>query len=45
MTVHSTPYDSAMDPRTRYYLKHVFEYEIRYLERLLDWDCSDWLNC
>jgi hypothetical protein len=45
MTVHSTPYDSAMDPRARYYLKHVFEYEIRYLERLLDWDCSDWLNC
>jgi hypothetical protein len=41
--VHSRPYTSKMDREERSYLQGVFEYEIKALERELNWDCSDWL--
>ncbi|MEL7085014.1 MAG: sulfotransferase domain-containing protein [Cyanobacteria bacterium J06597_1] len=41
--VHSRPYIDTMSDREWEYLKHLYEYEIRGLERLLGWDCSDWL--
>ena len=40
---HSTPYDSKMTKREKDYLIDIFEYEIKALERVLGWDCSDWL--
>lgn len=33
-----------MSGRERDYLRGVFEYEILNLERILGWDCSDWLK-
>jgi hypothetical protein len=41
---HSRPYISSMTDREREYLHNVFEYEIKQLERMLDWDCSAWLE-
>lgn len=40
--VHATPYARPMCHEEHEYLLHVFEYEIRQLERVLDWDCSMW---
>ena len=37
------PYPGPMSVRERDYLRHMFEYEIRSLERILGWDCSRWL--
>ncbi|MGH7824190.1 MAG: sulfotransferase domain-containing protein [Candidatus Binatia bacterium] len=37
------PYSGPMGVRERDYLRHIFEYEIRDLERVLGWDCSRWL--
>lgn len=37
------PYPSSMSAREWQFLHDVFEFEIRALERLLGWDCSDWL--
>ena len=34
-----------MNEREREYLFHMFEYEILALERVLGWDCRDWLRC
>ncbi len=42
--VHSRPYVSRMGDREREYLHSIYEYEIRSLERLLGWDCSEWLK-
>lgn len=42
--VHSLPYESKMSDRERKYLRLIFEHEIRGLERVLGWDCSDWLS-
>jgi len=42
--VHSLPYQSEMSVEARHYLSSIFEYEIRGLEQLLGWDCSDWLS-
>ena len=42
--VHSRPYASPMGHREKEYLRTVFEYEVRSLERVLGWDCSDWLT-
>lgn len=41
---HSRPYISPMTNREREYLHNVFEYEIKQLERMLEWDCSAWLE-
>jgi hypothetical protein len=43
-TVHARPYAAPMDPADWQYLRGVFEGEIRALEKLLGWDCSDWLQ-
>ncbi|MEP9410127.1 MAG: sulfotransferase domain-containing protein [Candidatus Brocadia sp.] len=42
--VHSRPYVSCMTHKEWEYLKFQFEYEVRNLERMLGWDCSDWLD-
>ena len=44
ITVHARPYVSPMAARDRVYLKEIFENEIRGLERMLNWDCTDWLS-
>jgi len=42
--VHSRPYAASISPEERDYLKKIFFYEIKELEALLEWDCSDWLK-
>jgi hypothetical protein len=42
--VHSRAYASATTDKERDYLRHVFEYEIRGIERVLGWDCGHWLR-
>lgn len=41
---HSIPYLSGMTDKEIGYLQSAFEFEIRGLERVLGWDCSDWLR-
>jgi hypothetical protein len=41
--VHSLPYESKMGKREWEVLRGIFEHEIRGLEKVLGWDCSDWL--
>ena len=41
---HSLPYPCSMEARAKEYLRGVFEHEIRALERVLGWDCSDWMS-
>lgn len=40
---HSREYLGPMSKRERTYLSDVFESEIRALEKMLGWDCRDWL--
>ncbi|MEO8306050.1 MAG: sulfotransferase domain-containing protein [Betaproteobacteria bacterium] len=40
---HVLPYASPMSEREWQFLHDAFEFEIRALERLLHWDCSEWL--
>jgi hypothetical protein len=42
--VHSHPYALPMSDKERDYLRSIYEYEVRGLERVLGWDCSDWLS-
>ncbi len=42
--VHVSPYTSPISAADWDYLKTIFEYEIKQLERMLDWDCRGWLN-
>lgn len=41
--VHSRPYFSKMSDKEKEYLRFIFEHEIRNIEAVLGWDCSDWL--
>lgn len=41
--VHSRPYLYPIRDSEKEHLRSIFEYEIRGLERLLGWDCSNWL--
>jgi hypothetical protein len=41
--VHSRPYTSSISSEERDFLQKTFFYEIKELEELLGWDCSDWL--
>lgn len=41
---HSLPYTSQMSDRERKHLQFIFEHEIRGIERVLSWDCSNWLS-
>ncbi|MBX7245317.1 MAG: sulfotransferase domain-containing protein [Candidatus Sumerlaeaceae bacterium] len=43
-SIHSIRYAAPMTEREREYLRKVFEQEIRELEQLLGWDCSNWLS-
>ena len=42
--VHVRPYTARMSQREWEYLRDVFEFEIRALERTLEWDCAEWLR-
>ncbi len=41
--VNARPYATSIADEDRAYLQELFEFEIRDLEQMLDWDCSDWL--
>jgi hypothetical protein len=41
---HVRPYAAPMSLREWEYLRDVFEFEIRALERTLKWDCAEWLR-
>jgi hypothetical protein len=43
IVAHARAYEEPMPEEERRHLARVFEPEIRALERLLGWDCSDWL--
>lgn len=42
--VHARSYATAMSRAERDFLASLYEWEIRQLERLLMWNCSDWLS-
>lgn len=42
--VHARPYESPMEPSDRSFLLDLYEFEIRGIERVLSWDCHDWLR-
>lgn len=42
--VHATPYKASMSEKEKDYLKNEFEFEIKNIERILGWDCSDWVS-
>lgn len=44
VVMHANPYSIPMTAEERAYLHEIFEYEIKQLERMLGWDCSDWLT-
>lgn len=44
LDVHSLPYTSYMSRKEKEYLRFTFEYEIRGIERVLGWDCRNWLS-
>lgn len=41
---HVIAYASPISASDWSHLRDIFEYEIKNLERLLEWDCSDWLK-
>jgi hypothetical protein len=41
---HVRPYAAQMSPREWEHLRDLFEFEIRALERMLNWDCGEWLR-
>lgn len=42
--VHSRPYLSRMSDKEKEYLRFLFEHEIRGIDRVLSWDCGNWLS-
>lgn len=42
--VHATPYKISMSKKEKDYLRSEFEFEIKNIERMLGWDCNDWLS-
>ncbi|TLU67308.1 sulfotransferase domain-containing protein [Thalassotalea litorea] len=42
--IHSKPYDTKMSEVERARLNELYYYEIKQLERMLNWDCSAWLT-
>lgn len=40
----SNPYPSPLSKEDRDFLKNMYKFEIKKLERLLGWDCREWLN-
>ena len=43
-TVHDRKKHAEMSTEDKVYLLDKFEYEIRQVEKMLKWDCSDWLE-
>jgi hypothetical protein len=41
--VHARPYQAPLSTEARDYLREVFAPEVRKLEQMFGWDCSDWL--
>lgn len=41
---HKGCYESQMSPADKEYLIYIYEYEIMQLERMLGWDCSNWIG-
>jgi hypothetical protein len=41
---HVRPYAGSMSQREWEYLREVFEFAIRALERMLEWDCAESLR-
>ncbi len=44
LEAHASEYMMVMESEDREYLMHMFEFEIKQLECMLGWDCSDWLG-
>ena len=42
--VYAIAYEEAMSVEARDFLFRTFEFEVKQLERMLGWDCSDWLD-
>ena len=42
--IHESAYRSSITPEEREYLKSVFTTDIHEVEKLLGWDCTDWLS-
>lgn len=42
--IHSRSYLSPMTLQEKNYLKEIFYFEIKTLEKILNWDCSTWLE-
>ncbi len=40
---HARKYDNPISPQERAELIEFFKQDIKHLEQMLDWDCSDWL--
>lgn len=40
----SKPYATSLSKEDRDFLKNIYRFEIKKLEHLLGWDCSEWLN-
>lgn len=40
--IHAIPYKTMMSAESMHWLREHFEAEIRQIEQLLHWDCSDW---
>ena len=45
LTKRKQEYTTTLSMREKHFLKDLYQSEIRQLERLLDWDCTDWLQC
>jgi hypothetical protein len=43
LDIHSRPYTCSISRLESDFLRSIFEFEIRCLERMLNWDCSHWL--
>jgi hypothetical protein len=43
-TVHAREYEAAMGDQEKRFLLETYAEEVRELERLLGWDCSEWLT-
>lgn len=42
--IHSLPYHSKIDTHSREFLIRTYHHEIKQLEKLIGWDCSEWLT-
>ena len=42
--IHESAYHSSITPEEREYLKTIFAADIHEVEKLLGWDCTDWLS-